>query len=261
MNKNKRSRDQVTEEVNFHDRLFRGEPLARNWFQRWIASLSPAFPSAAWDMLFTALGQVNSKHICEIGCGSGVLTRKLATSGAHVSAIDMSAEAVRIARERNKEFIPKQVDVQQMDACDLLYNDESFDLVTGMGILHHINTSKAAIEISRVLKPSGKAIFIEPLAHNPISNMWRRLTTSVRTRNEWPLSYSEISEMAKHFSSVTYQEFALLTLLSSFVYLITHSRKAKIRSAEFLAKLEPRLLQMCKPLRRYSGEILIEFTK
>lgn len=209
----------------------------------------------------TALGQLNGKHICEIGCGGGSLTRELATRGACVSALDISAEAVKVTQKINREFLPKQVNVQQMDACNLLYDDESFDLVVGMAILHHIDINKAAREVSRVLKPGGKAVFIEPLAHNPISNMWRRLSPSIRTSDEQPLSHPEISEMGRHFSSVKHQEYALLTLLSSFVYLITHSDRAKKRSAELLARLETPFLKICKPLRRYSGAILIEFTK
>jgi 2-polyprenyl-3-methyl-5-hydroxy-6-metoxy-1,4-benzoquinol methylase len=211
--------------------------------------------------LLTALGQVSGRYICEIGCGGGGLTRELATRGARVSALDISAEALSLTRERNKEFIPGQVDVQQMDVSNLLFNDESFDLVVGVSILHHVDIGKAAVEVSRVLKPGGKAVFIEPLAHNPIANLWRRLSPSARTPDELPLSYSEISEMGKHFSSVNCREFALVTLLSSFVYLITHSNKAKIKSAELLDRLEPSFLKVCKPLRRYSGAVLIEFTK
>ena len=165
-----------------------------------------------------------------------------------------------MTRERNKEF-GGRVDVQQMDAASLLYNDESFDLVTGIWVLHHLDIKKTAREVSRVLKPGGKAVFIEPLAHNPISNIWRRLTPSMRTPTEWPLSYSEISEMGRHFVLVSYQEYALLTLLSSLVYLITFSHKFKKRSAELLARFEPLFLKVCKPLRRYSGQVLIEFTK
>lgn len=260
MNRNKPSRGPVTEEANFHDRHFRGEHPATGRLERWIVSLSPPMPNLKGRLL-TALGRVNGKHICELGCGGGWLTRELATRGARVSALDISAEALSLTRERNKEFIPKQVDVQKMDASNLLFNDESFDLVIGVSILHHIDISKAAVEVSRVLKPGGKAVFIEPLAHNPISNLWRRLSPGARTPDERPLSYSEISEMGRHFSSVECQEFALLTLLSSFVYLITHSHKAKKRSAELIDRLEPAFLKICKPLRRYSGAILIEFTR
>ena len=260
MNKYKGSRGQVTEEANFHDSKFRGKPRVTSRLERWIVSLRPAMPNPA-DRLLTALGQVDGKHICEIGCGSGSLTRELATRGARISAVDISAEALRRTQEKNKEFTPQQVDVRQMDACNLLYDDQSFDLVVGMAILHHIDINKGAREVSRVLKPGGKAVFIEPLAHNPIANLWRRLSPSIRTLDERPLSYSEISEMGRRFSLVSHQEFGLLTLLSSFVYLITHSNRAKKRSAELLARLESPFLKMCKPLRRYSGAILIEFTK
>jgi len=260
VNKNKRSRGQLTEEANFHDRKFRGERPFIGRFERWIVSLYPAMPNPI-DRLLTALGQVDGKHICEIGCGSGRLTRELAIRRAYISALDISAEAVRVTQGRNEEFLPKRVNVQQMDACNLLYDDESFDVVVGMGILHHINISKAVEEISRVLKPGGRAIFIEPLAHNIISNIWRRLTPSIRTPDEHPLSYSDISEMGKHFSSVKLREYALFTLLSSFVYLVSHSDKARKSSAEHFARLETPFLRICKPLRRYSGAILIEFTK
>ncbi len=259
-NGNKPSRGQIDEEAEFHDRRFRYGHQVAGRLEKWIVSLSPSMPNLKGRLL-TALGQIEGKQICELGCGGGGLTRELVIRGARVSASDISAEALSLTRERNKEFIPGQLDVQQMDASNLPYNDQSFDLVVGVSILHHIDISKAAIEVSRVLKPGGKAVFIEPLAHNPVSNMWRRLSPSARTQAERPLSYSEIAEMGRHFRTVDCHEFALLTLLSSFVYLITHSHKAKMRSAELLSRLEPAFLKICVPLRRYSGAILIEFTK
>jgi len=259
----KRIRGRTAKEIKFYDSHYlRGEPIVTNPFKRWFISLAPAMPNPkeCTDRLLMALGQANGKHICDIGCGTGVLTWELASRGARVSAIDISAEAVRITREKTKKFA-ERVDVRQMDICNLLYDDESFDIVAGTFILHHVDIAKAAREISRVLKPGGKAIFSEPLAYNPISNIWRRLTPDIRTSNEWPLSYSEISEVSQYFSSVKYEEFDLLPLLSSLVYLITFSRKAKERSAELLARLEPSFFKLCKPLKRYSGEVLVEFTK
>jgi 2-polyprenyl-3-methyl-5-hydroxy-6-metoxy-1,4-benzoquinol methylase len=260
MNKNKPLRGQTAEEKDFHDKCFRGEHPATSWFERWIVSLYPAMPDSA-NRILRSLGQVRGKRICEIGCGGGDLTAQLALRGAQVSASDISAEAVSLTRKRNEKFIPEQVDVQQMDACNLIYSDGSFDFVVGIAILHHLDINKAAQEINRVLKPGGKAVFFEPLAHNPIANLWRKLSPGARTTDERPLSYHDISAMSKSFSSVACQEYALLTLLSSLVYLITHSHKAKVKSAEFLARFEPAFLKICRPLRRYSGAIVIEFTK
>ena len=261
MSNSKAKRGQATdEERSFHDDYFEGKRSPTNRLESWILSLYPEMPDPT-DRILRALGQVRGKRICEIGCGRGKLTRELAARGAHVSASDISAEAVRLARKTAEDFIPEQVDVQEMDASNLLYNDNSFDLLVGISILHHVDIDKVSQGINRVLKPGGKAVFIEPLAHNPISNMGRRLTPSSRTPHEWPLSYSEIQRMGKQFSSVKCQEYALLTLLSSFVYLVTHSHKAKRKSAELLARLEPAFLKIFGPLRRYSGAVLIEFTK
>jgi len=261
LSNSKAKRGQATqEERSFHDEYFQGKHSTANRFESWILSLYPEMPSPT-DRILKALGQVSGKRICEVGCGDGRLTRELAARGAYVSASDISAEAVRLTRKANEDFIPKQVDVQEMDASNLLYNDNSFDLLVGISILHHVDIDKASRGINRVLKPGGKAVFIEPLAHNPISNMCRRLTPSSRTPHEWPLSYSEIRTMGKQFSSLKYQEYALLTLLSSFVYLVTHSHNAKRKSAELLARLEHAFLKICRPLRRYSAAILIEFTK
>ena len=259
-NKKKVSRGQLAGEESFHDKRFRGERLVIGLFERLTVSLYPAMPSNT-DKLLSKLGDVNDKYICEMGCGTGTLTFKLATRGARVSAIDISTEAIALAQDRNRQFIPKQIDIRQMNACHLMYDDNSFDLVIGISILHHIDIVMAAVEISRVLKPGGRAVFIEPLAHNPLSNIWRRFTPSIRTASERPLSYAEIRAMGKFFKSTCYEEYALLSLLSSLVYLVTHSKKVKERSAELLLKIEPLFLKWVKPLRKYSGAILIEFTK
>jgi ubiquinone/menaquinone biosynthesis C-methylase UbiE len=260
----KRYRNQTAKEKLYYDSLYQqGDYLAKSRFQKWLFSLSPAMPNPkeCVEKVLKTLGEVRDRQVCELGCGTGMLTYELAKRGAVVSAIDISAEAVKITREKVSMFSPAQIKIRQMDACDLSFKDNSFDIITGTFILHHIDILKAASEIKRVLKPGGQAVFSEPLAHNPISNIWRRLTPDVRTANEWPLSYSEISEMSKHFSSVNCEEFDLLPLLSSLIYLITFSHKAKDRSAELLARLDSSFLKLCKPLRRYSGEILVVFTK
>ena len=260
MSKSKIQRGKAAEEANFHNKRFQGEHVTISWVEKFVLSLNPQMPSLT-DKILTSLGQVNGKSICEIGCGGGGLTRELAIRGAYVWASDISVEAVKLARKINEEFIPKQVNVDEMDACNLLYNNESFDLVVGISVLHHINIDKATMEINRILKPGGKAVFIEPLAHNPISNLWRKLSPSARTPDERPVSYSELLKIGNQFSSMRRQEFALLTLLSSFVYLVTHSPKAKKGSTDILVRLEPAFLKIFKPLRRYSGAILIELTK
>ncbi len=49
----------------------------------------------------------------------------------------------------------------------MAFPKESFDIICGVSILHHINTKKAIKEIYRVLKKSGEIFFTEPNYINP----------------------------------------------------------------------------------------------
>ena len=90
----------------------------------------------------------------------------------------------------------------------------SFDLVFGSGILHHLILEKALCEIRRVLRPGGKAIFFEPLGHNPLINLYRNRTPQARTVDEHPLVKSDFEIVRKHFSKCDVEFFGLSTLAS-----------------------------------------------
>lgn len=259
MNEKPPIRNTIKDEEEFYNHEY-FNPSTKSWFEKWLISLQPAIPKAT-EKILNSLGPIKDKRICEIGCGTGILTRELALGGALLSAVDISRRELEVARERNKEFAPHQISFSKMDICSLDFENESFDLVAGMSILHHVDKSKISHEIHRILKPGGRAVFTEPLSHNPISNLWRKFTPSIRTKNEKPLSYHEIQEIGKPFRHVRYQEFACLTLLSSLVYLFTFSEKAKTKAGDLLARWEIPVLEKCKPLRRFSGLILIEYIK
>jgi SAM-dependent methyltransferase len=260
MEEEKALRKEAAKEVKFYDPLFRGERKSRGWFERWMIGLSPFMPTGV-EKILEAAGDLNGRRVLELGCGSGLLTGELARNGARVSAIDISPEACQRSAERNRQFIPHLVDIRPMDVCRLTFADKTFDLTVGISILHHVDLMRAVREIRRVLRPGGRGLFTEPLAHNFIANAWRKLTPTIRTENERPLTYAEIRKMGSVFSSVRYEEFALLTLLSSLVYLVTFSKKAKKKSAEWFGRIEHPFLRICKPLRRFSGLVLIEFTR
>jgi SAM-dependent methyltransferase len=69
-----------------------------------------------------------------------------------------------------------------MDAESLGFDEGSFDVVVGSGILHHL-----ALRQSRVLRPDGCAVFVDPLGHNIFIRLYRKLTPSMRTADEHPL--------------------------------------------------------------------------
>ena len=96
----------------------------------------------------------------------------------------------------------------QMDAHHLRFEDETFDMVFGAAILHHLKMVPALDEIYRVLKPEGKVLFVEPLDMNPVGKLVRSLTKKSRTQDEQPLRVCDIAELKKRFyTQFFYEEF------------------------------------------------------
>jgi SAM-dependent methyltransferase len=94
----------------------------------------------------------------------------------------------------------------------LPYEDEALDLVFGHDVLHHMDLARAVAEVRRVLRPGGRAVFAEPLGHNPILNRYRQASPETRTEDERPLLFADIEAMRPGFASVVHREFHLFTL-------------------------------------------------
>jgi SAM-dependent methyltransferase len=86
-----------------------------------------------------------------------------------------------------------------MDANNLEFDNASFDIVYGTGILHHLEFERALSEIRRVLKPGGTLIFSEPLDINPVGRVVRWLTPRARTQDEQPLRVRELRQLQDYF--------------------------------------------------------------
>jgi len=92
-----------------------------------------------------------------------------------------------------------QAEFQIMDAHNLEFPADTFDLVYGTAILHHLDYTRALNEIHRVLKPGGTMLFVEPLIGNPAARLVRFLTPRARTPDERPLGRKELSLIRSRF--------------------------------------------------------------
>ncbi len=107
----------------------------------------------------------------ELGCGTGFFTLNLTLAGVieqgHVT--DLSPGMVEVA-ERNARSLGFEVFGRVADAERLPYDDDSFDLVVGHAVLHHIPDVELALrEVLRVLKPGGRFVFAgEPTRHGDV---------------------------------------------------------------------------------------------
>jgi len=110
----------------------------------------------------------NSITILEIGCGTGEYTVKIAKKfpKAKIIGLDISPEILEVAKEKCKNC--KNVKFISQTAYDTQFAKNSFDVIVGFYILHHINIPKFSKEAFRILKPTGVMFFYEPNILNPI---------------------------------------------------------------------------------------------
>lgn len=122
----------------------------------------------------------------ELGCGTGFFTLNLKLGGvldeAHVT--DLSQAMVDVSL-RNAAGLGLALQGRAADAESIPYEDDSFDLVVGHAVLHHIPDLDLAMrEILRVLKPGGRFVFAgEPTQRGDIvARKLSRATWSVASR-------------------------------------------------------------------------------
>ena len=156
-------------------------------------------------------GDVAGKRILEYGCGTGSHSLEIARRGGRVVGIDISEVGIRKARERAAEAGVTGAEYEVMDAEKMTFPDGTFDLVIGEGILHHLNLEASYAEISRVLKPTGHAVFMEPLGHNLAINAFRNATPSMRTADEHPLLRGDLRLAERYFDGLRFEHHHLFS--------------------------------------------------
>jgi ubiquinone/menaquinone biosynthesis C-methylase UbiE len=199
------------------------------------------------------IGDVNGLNVLDLGCGDGWFGIELAKRGAKVWGVDISGE---LLREATKQVVLNELDesirLVRMSAEHLAFRSNIFDMVIGSAILHHTDLTITAKGIHQVLKPSGRAVFIEPLNENILLKIWRKLTPWRRSPVEKALDFSDLLVIEKNFKSTQRDFFVFSSLFTEgLLILFPTSRTLKIldnffsRIDTYLLKRIPRLGKCC----------------
>ena len=187
----------------------------------------PAWMNAIPEEVAEHVPNLHDKQVCEVGCGYGVIASYFAQHGARVWGFDVSETNIFMAqRTAQVNGVAERMSLQVMQGECLAYADDSFDLVFGNAVLHHLDIAAGAREIYRVLKPGGVAIFREPLGENRLLEWARncswRSSNHRHTDDEHSLRYRDVETLRTVFPKVVFRESELLSVLG---YLL---RKAEV---------------------------------
>jgi SAM-dependent methyltransferase len=197
----------------------------------------------------------------DYGCGQGEEAAYFASLGADVTAIDISEIGIRVGRERAMAN-NLDVDFRVISCTPTEFPDESFDVVHGMGILHHVGLREGLAEVHRVLKTGGFAVFLEPLGSAPTVEaikrwLHRRLAGRLEltrvTSGEENLRLKDLRRESSSWSSVAIYPY----------HLSYRARKLFLprRAWEWSLRADYFILRICPWLGHFAGAAVIHLRK
>jgi SAM-dependent methyltransferase len=197
----------IQKEAEFHDRAF-GDDAVRQAAVKYY-SIMDSHRQYYMDFL-----RRNSPRgaVLEFGCGPRTYSHLSGAKGATVVGIDISPVAIGEYNHNRAQKAAAPGGGCVMNAESLAFRDRTFDLVSGIAILHHLDLDKTYRELARAMKSDAQAIFLEPMGHNALINAYRRLTPKLRTEDEHPLMIGDVNAAKRYFREVRIVPFNMLAL-------------------------------------------------
>lgn len=115
------------------------------------------------------VGDASQLTALDVGCGAGETDRELVGSFARLHGVDVSPGMIEAATTANPT-----VRYQLYDGETLPFDDEAFDVVFAISVLHHVpplSWGGLVSELRRVARRSGLVVVIEHNPHNPMTRL------------------------------------------------------------------------------------------
>jgi ubiquinone/menaquinone biosynthesis C-methylase UbiE len=206
-------------EAAFHDRRARDRAArdARSFdeaypnLKHYVVTRAHSDTMLAWVRTHCGPGTV-ALDLC---CGEGAWAREIAATGAATYGVDISGVSLAHARAASADQLNVPA-FRRMDAEALDFPDGTFDVVVASGCLHHVDLDRVYGELRRVLKPGGRVMCNEALAHNPLFQWYRRQTPHLRTAWEARhiLRVDDVRRAEHYFGRVDVRFYYFLSLLA-----------------------------------------------
>jgi len=211
---------------------------------------------SAYHYVLQAMGDVGGKKLLDFGCGAGDWSIFFATKGALVYAFDISPNEVELTNRKIQAKGLTSIKAEVMNAERLRYADNSFDLVFGSGVLHHLTEIQihgALSEVKRVLKRGGRAFFLEPIGNNRLLVWLSGKLVGNDFSIDRPLTSDYLIKSGKLFSQVELKEFRVFSRVERFF------RSKRLRA--FICRSDNSIINRLAFLRKFGSVVVITYVK
>jgi len=129
-----------------------------------IARLSAELPDVLGPYEEEILGEIprDARNALDLGCGLGGVARRIASRGIHATGIDLSPAMIEGARRRSEGIANVEFHVAEAEPW-LEANENAYDVITAMAVLHHMPLESLLPRIVRALRPGGAFLVVDLL--------------------------------------------------------------------------------------------------
>ena len=248
-----RDRERFAKESAFHDAWAGSEDIA----DIEVRAVNEACTAPEMRYITRRLGNIRGKRLLDVGCGLGEASVYFALLGANVTSSDLSQNmldaASRLAHANGVSVTPLISAAEDLG----LSADAQFDIIYAGNLLHHVDIDRTLSQMKPHLAPGGIIATWDPLAYNPVINIYRAIATGVRTADEHPLRADDIRLFRKHFKTVETRYFWLSTLLIFMLMVLVQGRNPnKERFWKVVVREEKRWRRLYQPLEKIDRFLL-----
>ena len=120
-----------------------------------------------------------NESILEIGCSSGLWTRKISESNGHTNKICAATFDKLDYEHMAKDRLPDNIEPVLLEAFPGALAGRQFDYIVGWNLLTDDNCAPILLEVKKLLKPGGRLLFFDPNPWNPYYIIRRFLSKAV----------------------------------------------------------------------------------
>lgn len=237
-----------------------------------VRQMNEALTAPEMRAIRQALGDLKGKRLLDVGCGLGEASVYFAIEGADVYATDLSNGMLEATARLAKAY-SVNVSTHKSSAESLNLGDGIlFDVIYVGNLFHHVDIIDTVNRLVKYLAPEGVLISWDPIAYNPIINVYRKIAQDVRTPDEHPLTISDLKFFRSRFDEVHEEYFWLCSLLIFIAMAIVQGRnpnkerfwkKVVEESDDWewlytpLARLDKILLKICPFLKIFCWNVVL----